>query len=769
MKYLSKLKRYQKLLIGMALVTVLSTMVFYVKSERQDENKACLLISEMEIAMLQCRRAEKNFMMRHNRASADRFSKEVQALRKYEANLRSVTKENAILALLDDINAEITIYENTFQDIKGLYDSATFGPVNDPTLSKITDKVTLMAEPTVTPSSVDTTKSLIEAARNLEHCINISPENLTPLISILQARRWEKNFQKRYDRLTGAVDSKSVFYIRKIKQEISKIRDWAQPEDTEVKSKTVSVQLRSALERYELNLLQLSRNLDAFYIKKKGMIRSARSLDRAIQMIKGKLFETTTEIETAIDGIYYLSPKLPIHGQAQGNYHDVGSLVLSPPSGYGYRHCKNWMQFYFDKDGHYTEENFISSIYFHIWIRTVNNSIDVGYEKDGKYSGGRGGMDDFISLKYDDSKGYSTKNGCSLITGRMETDYSIRGEDVYRFAIKLSRHSAYPSLVMEPNQYSFIIINPPCDSILKSTDSDDDGLNDYEEMFSYYTNPRDQDTDGDGLSDRTEVMKGTSPNINDLYSGGVIEGINDTPHIEHYKDIDGDWIVDKEEERYVNSKFTLHGNLLVRNGGSLTLENCILEMNKEAGNKYIYVDKGGTLNIKNTEINFNETGYWYKIAEGGKVEIDCNLDIYGTLNVGGSVLKNSLGIVVHEGSRTDIHDSHILNCYHVSYKGESDSKISRSHISTFIGISIYCKSSSPVVRDTVLNVEYAGVGVYCFGSSPSIYNSEILVCEDEDSDSSALILFANSHPLISNTRFNSKRVKRDSTSAMVSE
>ena len=91
-----------------------------------------------------------------------------------------------------------------------------------------------MAEPTVMPSSVDTTNSLVEAARNLEYYINISPENLTPLISILQARRWEKNFQKRYDRLTGAVDSLSIFYIRKIKREIAKIRDWLQPEDPKV-------------------------------------------------------------------------------------------------------------------------------------------------------------------------------------------------------------------------------------------------------------------------------------------------------------------------------------------------------------------------------------------------------------------------------------------------------------------------------------------------------------------------------------------------------
>jgi len=159
----------------------------------------------------------------------------------------------------------------------------------------------------------------------------------------------------------------------------------------------------------------------------------------------------------------------------------------------------------------------------------------------------------------------------------------------------------------------------------------------------------------------------------------------------------------------------------------------------------------------------------YKIVEGGKVEIDCNLDIYGTLNVEGSVLKNSLGIKVREGNKTHIHDSRILNCYHISYEGESDSKITRSHISTFIGIPIYCKSSSPVVRDSVLNVEYAGVGIYCLGSSPSVYNSEILVCEDEDSDSSALILVADSHPVLSNTRFNTKRVKRDKTSAIVFE
>lgn len=731
-----------------------------------EKSKIPVLISDMEIALLQCRRAEKNFFLRKDQASVDCFEQDVRVLRKYERELRPETRDKAILNLLDDINIELNVYENAFQDIKGLCDSTTFGPVHDPALSKITDQVTLMSIPDVTPSSVRTTDSLIEAARNLEYFIGISSENSGPLISILQARRWEKNFEKRYDRLTGEIDSESVLYIKNARQEISKIREWLKSMTPNIKSEAFAGRLNSALERYERNLLQLSRNLDTFYIKQKEVLRSTGTIDRTIQMIKEKLFGNT--VETEIDGLYYLSSRMPIHGQPLGNYHDVGSLAVNPPAGYGYRHCKNWMQFYFDRNGHYTKENFISSIYFHIWIRTVNNSIDVGYEKEGKYSGGRGGMDDFRTIDYDDSKGYSTNNGCSLITGKIKPNCSIKEENIYKFALKLSRYSGYPSIAMEPAQQSFIIINPPGNSVLKSTDSDNDGLNDYEEMFTYFTNPRDFDTDGDGLSDRTEILKGTAPNINDFYLGGVIPGINATPHIEQYKIIDGDWSVDKEE-RYVDTKFTLRGNLFVRNGGLLILNNCILNMNSGAKNKRIHVDKGGTLIVSNSEINFNETGYWYKIVQGSKVETDCDFDVYGTVNLDKSVLKNSFGIKVNKGSKSNINKSRLLNCYHLSYDGKSDSKIDRSHISTFIGIPIYCKSSSPIIRDSVLSVEYTGVGLYCLSSSPSIYNSEIFVCEDEDSDSSALVVLAGSHPVVSNTRFNTNRTKQDATSSVIFE
>jgi len=57
----------------MTLVIVLSVTVFYARVARQDQDdsEAYIHISELEIAMLQCRRAEKNFVIRHDQVSED--------------------------------------------------------------------------------------------------------------------------------------------------------------------------------------------------------------------------------------------------------------------------------------------------------------------------------------------------------------------------------------------------------------------------------------------------------------------------------------------------------------------------------------------------------------------------------------------------------------------------------------------------------------------------------------------------------------------------
>ncbi len=45
-----------------------------------------------------------------------------------------------------------------------------------------------------------------------------------------------------------------------------------------------------------------------------------------------------------------------------------------------------------------------------------------------------------------------------------------------------------------------------------SSDTDGDGLSDYQEVFIYKTNPVKADTDGDGFSDGYEVRHGLNPN-----------------------------------------------------------------------------------------------------------------------------------------------------------------------------------------------------------------------------------------------------------------
>jgi plastocyanin len=48
-------------------------------------------------------------------------------------------------------------------------------------------------------------------------------------------------------------------------------------------------------------------------------------------------------------------------------------------------------------------------------------------------------------------------------------------------------------------------------NILKTTDSDKDGLSDYEEVVTYKTNPNNKDSDGDGFFDKSEIDRGYNP------------------------------------------------------------------------------------------------------------------------------------------------------------------------------------------------------------------------------------------------------------------
>jgi uncharacterized repeat protein (TIGR02543 family) len=82
-------------------------------------------------------------------------------------------------------------------------------------------------------------------------------------------------------------------------------------------------------------------------------------------------------------------------------------------------------------------------------------------------------------------------------------------------------------------------------------DNDGDGLSNYEEAFSYYTNPDAPDSDEDGYSDGDEVERGSNPN--DSWSkpmgsiGGFITASDEFTPLENVQVIAYKWHFDEEE------------------------------------------------------------------------------------------------------------------------------------------------------------------------------------------------------------------------------
>ena len=60
---------------------------------------------------------------------------------------------------------------------------------------------------------------------------------------------------------------------------------------------------------------------------------------------------------------------------------------------------------------------------------------------------------------------------------------------------------------------SLNVAQPTEDTLkLQSQDSDMDGLSDYSEIYLYHTNPYKEDSDGDGIFDKQEIVAGSDPN-----------------------------------------------------------------------------------------------------------------------------------------------------------------------------------------------------------------------------------------------------------------
>jgi outer membrane protein OmpA-like peptidoglycan-associated protein/opacity protein-like surface antigen len=86
-------------------------------------------------------------------------------------------------------------------------------------------------------------------------------------------------------------------------------------------------------------------------------------------------------------------------------------------------------------------------------------------------------------------------------------------------------------------------------------DTDGDGLSDYDEVMKYHTNPNKADTDGDGLNDGEEIARGTDPLNPDTDGDGLLDGeeVNKYGTDPLNPDTDGDGLKDGEEVHKYNT------------------------------------------------------------------------------------------------------------------------------------------------------------------------------------------------------------------------
>jgi len=218
----------------------------------------------------------------------------------------------------------------------------------------------------------------------------------------------------------------------------------------------------------------------------------------------------------SIDGQqYYLwgeEPLWPIHQNQNltGTGSDVGSLRKARPSSWQRRNCSYGGFFFFDQEGTYdSEKHNFNKLYFRFYWSSFEFGSLFGYRRAGIYGGlpdGSKNVTDSVGLYYTNASADITiHSDFKLSVGLLDMDGSVVGNAIYNMSIYFLRmveySPPYPMVLSPPHDPSFIIINPPNNTTLQNMDTDGDGLSDYDEMFTYYTDPRHPDTYSLGWKD----------------------------------------------------------------------------------------------------------------------------------------------------------------------------------------------------------------------------------------------------------------------------
>jgi len=200
---------------------------------------------------------------------------------------------------------------------------------------------------------------------------------------------------------------------------------------------------------------------------------------------------------------------LPHEQPTDGMTTDTGTLLDTAPTGDEERYCASFVSSM--PDGTYQmDSTAIENVYLHLWWSDDDGEVSVCYEKEREKK-----------VEVDNDENYTTTAANSrkniTVTGFAHTDYHLEAKlwnitdqtfndnDINLFAFKLIDWIENPSLLSTGSYNSFIIFNLPDNATLQGLDTDADGLTDYEELFTYFTDPNKLDTDGGGKSDGNEV------------------------------------------------------------------------------------------------------------------------------------------------------------------------------------------------------------------------------------------------------------------------
>jgi hypothetical protein len=266
-----------------------------------------------------------------------------------------------------------------------------------------------------------------------------------------------------------------------------------------------------------------------------------------------------SHVATEIEGRYFFREGDETHYQSNvwdDSGTDIGTLSKTPPTLDEDRFCYWWIQFYFDENGTYTSTTTVSNVYYHTWWMSETNQGEFGYDETGVY--GTEVTEDFTLNTTNSPKQVKDAH---LYAGKqtLASPQVFFGNDIYNFGVKFVKSGSNPTIISSADQSSFIIFNLP-DNIDTlgltqdgDTDYDNDGLSDYDELFTYYTDPYDSDTDNDGWDDKYEIDNSLNPLDPDVapvfdtwvrkYEGGGMQDYFGAS-IRSISDLDGDGLDD---------------------------------------------------------------------------------------------------------------------------------------------------------------------------------------------------------------------------------